>query len=143
MAKKSVLFSIHEDLVNALKGVIETKYIFLKDRPSSIDSDTPMKKFVVIDLPVSINDYVIGKKKTYLTTAGVIYLFTATTKKNTLDINATGNLVDSIVELFPINGQFCSAADPVVRMTGNDGQGFQVTTITFDLQTKWRVFDKE
>ena len=141
MAKKSVLYSIYADLVNALKSVIEAKYIFLGERPKTSDTDTPMSKFAVIDLPVSISDYVIGNRKTYLTTAGVIYLFTAATKKNTLDVNVTGAFVDNVANLFPISGETCVASNPVVRMSGGDGEGYQVTTITFDLRCRWGVFE--
>ena len=67
---KSVLFNIYGDLTSAMKTVIGAKYIFLKDRPKIEQNDTPMAKFAVIDLPVSIDDYVIGNNKTMLTTSG-------------------------------------------------------------------------
>lgn len=143
MAKKSVLFNLYNDLTEAMKTVVAAKYIFLKDRPKISNDDTPMAKFAVIDLPVSIDDFVIGNKKTYLTTAGVFYLFVQARKNGTLDSNATGDFTDNVVGLFPIKGQYCSAANPVVRMTGSDGQGFQVVTITFDLQCKWKAFEEE
>lgn len=143
MAKKTVLFSIFSDLVNALKGVVESKYIFLTNRPKVSDSAEPMKKFIVVDLPVSISDFCIGKKKRLLTTTGVFYLFAQARKNSTLDANAMSSFVDDVESLFPIIGTCCSASDPVVRMTGSDNEGFQVTTITFDLQTKWRVFEDE
>ena len=144
MAKKSVLYNLYADLLNPLKTVIEAKYIFLKDRPTTQGGEqyaAPMAKFAVIDLPVSIEDFVIGNKKTYLTTAGVFYLFVQARNNGTLDVNATGDFTDSVVDLFPIKGTYCSAANPVVRMTGSDGQGFQVVTITFDLQCKWKAFE--
>lgn len=137
MAKKSALYRIYEDLVNALKGVIETKYIFT-DRPDISDA-SPMKKFAVINLPVSISDYVIGHRKTMLTTSGVLYLFTADTKVGTLDVNLAGDFVDSVVDLFPISGKTIVAVNPTVLMRGSDKQGFQVTTISFDLRSKWGV----
>lgn len=137
MAKRSALYRIYEDLVTALKGVIETKYIFT-DRPG-ISDDSPMKKFAVIDLPVSISDYVIGHRKTMLTTSGVLYLFTAETKVGTLDVNLAGDFVDSVVDLFPISGKTIVAVNPTVLMRGSDKQGFQVTTISFDLRSKWGV----
>lgn len=141
MAKKSVLYNIYADLLNAMKIVVESKYIFLKDRPKTNDGDAPMAKFAVIDLPVSIDDYVIGNKKTMLTTSGVFYLFVQARNNGTLDVNATGDFTDGVVALFPIKGNCCSATNPIVRMTGNDGQGFQVVTITFDLITNWKAFE--
>ena len=141
MAKKSVLYNLYADLLNAMKTVVDSKYVFLKDRPNVKNGDTPMSRFAVIDLPVSIDDYVIGNKKAYLTTSGVFYLFTQARNNGTLDVNAAGDFTDDVVSLFPINGDYCSAASPVVQMRGNDGLGFQVVTITFDLQTKWRAFE--
>lgn len=138
---KSVLYNIYNDLTEAMKKVIETKYIFLKDRPNVGKDDTAMSKFVVIDLPLSIEDYVIGNKKTLLNTTGVFYLFTKARSNSTLNIESTGKFVDSVVDLFPFRGDYCSAANPIVRISGSDGLGFQVTTISFDLQTKWKAFE--
>ena len=133
---KSTLYNIYNDLVKAVKPIVGNKNVFLKDRPKTNGDEVLMSKFVVVDLPVSIDDYVIGSKKTYLTTSGVYYLFTQSRKNDTLDINATGELVDSIVDLFPISGDYVVASNPVVRMGGSDGMGFQVTTVTFDIHTK-------
>lgn len=141
MAEKSTLYNIYNDLVKAVKPIVGNKYIFLKDRPKIKEGDVPMEKFIVIDLPVSIEDYVIGNKKTYLVTAGVFYLFTQSRSNDTLDVNTMGDFVDSIVGLFPIKGDYVSASSPVVRMTGSDEHGFQVTTITFDLHSRWKAFD--
>lgn len=142
MAKKSTLYNIYADLVEAMKKIIETKYIFLQDRPSFKNGEVPMPKFAVIDLPVNIRDYVKGNRKTLLQTNGVIYAFAQSRSNNTLDVNAMGEFVDSIIDLFPISGTYCAAVNPTVHMTGSDGQGFQVTTITFDLQCRWGVFER-
>ena len=141
MAKKSVLYNLYADLLGALKTIIESKYVFLKDRPTTKDGEAPMARFAVIDLPLSIEDFVIGNKKTLLNTAGVFYLFVQARNNGTLDVNATGDFTDEVVGLFPIKGKYCTAANPTVRMTGKDGQGFQVVTVTFDLQTKWKAFE--
>ena len=142
MAKKSTLYYIYNDLVEAMNPIVGDKNIFLKNRPKIADGDVPMKKFIVIDLPISIRDYVIGNRKTYLTTRGVFYLFTQARKNDTLDINAMGDLVDGVVDLFPISGDYVVATNPVVQMTGSDKAGFQVTTVTFDLRSKWGAFEK-
>ena len=133
---KSTLYNMYNDLVKAVKPIVGNKYIFLKDRPKMKEGESPMEKFIVVDLPVSIEDYVVGKKKEYLVTSGVFYLFTQARKNETLDIGATGDFVDSIVDLFPISGDYIAACNPTVRMTGSDGMGFQVTTISFDIHTK-------
>lgn len=133
---KSTLYNIYNDLVKAVKPIVGSKYVFLKDRPKTKEGEVPMEKFVVVDLPVSIDDYVIGGKKTYLTTSGVFYLFTQARSNDTLDVNVMGDLVDNVVNLFPIKGDYVVASNPVVRMTGSDGMGFQVSTISFDLHSR-------
>lgn len=137
---KSVLANIYTDLVTMMKNVIESKYLFLKNRPKISDGSAPMSKFAVIDLPIAIEDITKGKKKRMLTTTGVFYLFTQARSNSTLDVNATGDFTDDVIDLFPYKGNCCSVSDPVVRMEGNDENGFQVVIISFDLQTKWEVF---
>lgn len=138
---KSTLYNIYSDLVEAVNPIVGIKYVFLKDRPNIKEGDKPMSRFVVIDLPITINDAVIGGKKTMLQTTGVFYAFTQSRSNNTLNVNETGELVDSLIGLFPISGQYVVASNPQVMMRGSDGQGFQVTTITFDLRSRWRAFD--
>lgn len=137
---KSTLYNIYADLVNAVKPIVGVKYVFLKDRPNIKEDEVPMSKFVVIDLPTTITDAVIGNNKTLLNTSGVFYAFVQARSNATLDVNAMGELVDSIVNLFPIDAKHVVATNPRVMMRGSDGQGFQVTTITFDLRCKWRTF---
>ncbi len=143
MAKKSTLRCIFEDLVTALSTIIPKKYIFLQDRPNVKSGDAPMEKFCVISLPVSIDDYVVGNKKTLLKTSGVIYLFTQARNNNTLDLNATGDLADSIESLFPIKGAYCVASHPTLTLNGADEYGYQVAIYTFNLRCRWKAFNKE
>lgn len=140
---KSTLYNIYADLVHAVTPIVGEKFVFLKDRPNVKRTDMPMSRFVVIDLPITINDAVIGNDKTLLQTSGVIYAFALSKSNNTLDVNATGELVDAIHALFPISGDYAVATNPRVLMRGSDGDGFQVTTITFDLRCRWGVFDKK
>ena len=143
MAQKSTIYNMYNDLVSAVKTIVSNKYIFLKDRPTNVNAESPMEKFVVIDLPVTISDYVAGNRKTYLTTSGVMYLFVQARSNSTLDVNSMGDFVDSIVDLFPINGKYVTATKPVVRMSGNDGFGFQVAVVYFDLRSKWGALSKK
>lgn len=143
MAQKSTIYNMYNDLVTAVRNVIEKKYIFLKDRPTNVNEESPMEKFVVIDLPVTISDYVIGNRKTYLTTSGVMYLFVQARSNSSLDVNSMGDFVDSIVDLFPIKGKYVTAVKPVVRLSGSDGHGFQVAVVYFDLRSKWGALSKK
>lgn len=139
MAQKNVIKSIYTDLVVGLSGVIETKYIYLGGRPDSIQKDSKIDRFVAIELPVSIEDIAHGNRKFVLNTSGIFYIFAKSKKDTTLDINTT-NIVDDVVNLFPIVGDVCSISNPSVLLRGSDGFGYQVTTITFDIQTKPNVF---
>lgn len=140
---KSVLYNIYSDLVTAVNPVVGAKYVFLKDRPNVKDDETPMAKFVVIDIPTTIRDYVIGESKTMLQASGILHVFVSARSNNTLNLNAMGDLVDSLVELFPIKGNYAVATNPRVLMRGADGEGFQVTTITFDLRCRWGAFNSK
>lgn len=138
---KSTLYNIFSDLVNAVKTIVDPKYVFLKDRPNIGNGDTPMPYFVVIDIPSTIRDTVIGKDKTMLSASGILYIFVQSRSNNTLNVNSTGDLVDSFYDVFPISGEYAVATNPRVVMRGSDGQGYQVTTISFDLRCRWRAFD--
>lgn len=140
MAGVSTLTCVFDDLVGALSSVIDKRFIFLNDRPDVNEGDTPMKKFCVINLPISINDYVIGGEKTMMNTAGIMYLFVKSRKNNTLDVNSTGDFVDSVEKLFPIKGKYVVGTSPVVQLKGSDGNGYQVVSISFFLRSRWKVF---
>lgn len=132
---KTMLYNIYNDLVEAVKPIVGGKCVFLKDRPKFKPGTSPMEKFVVVDLPASIGDYVVGSDN-YFTTSGVFYLFTQSRSNETLDVNVMSDLVDVIFSLFPISGLYVVASNPEVRLTGSDGNGFQVSTVTFDLHTR-------
>lgn len=140
---KSTLYNIFADLVNAVSPIVNSKYIFLKDRPNIGESGTPMSQFVVVDIPTTIRDYVIGESKTLLQMNGILYVFVQARSNNTLNVNAVGDLVDSLVDIFPVKGTYVVATNPRVMMTGADGQGYQVTTIAFDLRCRWGAFSKK
>lgn len=141
MAKKSTLRCIFGDLVEGLSSAFPKNRIFLQTRPNVKQGDTPMEKFCVISLPVSINDYVVGNEKTLLNTAGVIYLFTQARSNNTLNLNAS-DLADDVEKLFPIKGTYCVASNPSLRLNGADEYGYQVATYTFDLRCRWNAFNQ-
>lgn len=143
MATKSPITRIYTDLVKALSGVVESKYIFLGRPNTSMNSDCPMTKFAVVELPVRIRDYAIGQKKWMLVTQGVFFLFTKGKSNNTLNVNAASDFVDEVTSLFPIVGDVCSATNPVVLLDGSDEYGYQVTSISFDLITKVNVFSND
>lgn len=140
MAAKTPMTLIYTDIVTALSQAIESKYIFLGRPDISKNVDSPMNKFMVVELPISIKDIAFGNKKFVLTTTGVLYLFTKGKRDNTMNLNATSDFISDVESLFPYNGLVCSISEPTVRLRGADEYGYQVTSITFALQTKANVF---
>lgn len=143
MSQANVISSIYTDLGKALMAVIESKYMYFGGRPDNIKADTKIDKFIVIELPVSIEDIAAGRKKFVLNTTGVFYLFNKAKSDMTLNLTTTSQLIADVEALFPIVGDYCKATNPKVLMRGADGYGYQVTTITFDLMTKANVFNQE
>ena len=137
---KEPLKLIYADLVNAVATVAERKNIYIGGRPNVINEESVVSSYVVIDLPASVEDIAFGNRRFVLDTAGVIYLFVKGKKDRTLNINATSSLVEKVTGLFPIVGDVCGAANPKVLMRGSDEYGYQVVSITFDLQTKPNAF---
>ena len=141
MATQGMIKGIYTDLTNALKSVIESKYIFLGARPTStMNSSETMSKFIVVELPARFRDVAIGRKKFVMQTQGIMYLFTKAKSNATLNLNAASDFTDSVENLFPIIGECCSASEPQVLMDGADEYGYQIVTITFDIQTNVLAF---
>jgi len=129
----STAAKIYGDLVSAMNTVLDKKLIFL-GRPDTISSE--MTKFATIEIPATITDVAYGKNKLMLNTTGLITLFVKSKSNGTLNVNAMSDLVDCVIDLFPINGQYCAAARPTPFMKGDDGQGFNYTEIAFHIHTK-------
>jgi len=140
MAAKNPIAAIYTDLVTALSGIIDPKYIFPGGRPKSADSSSTMNKFIAVELPVGIEDIAAGNKRFVLNTTGVLYLFIKSKANGTLNVNSTSDFIDSVERLFPIRGEYCGASSPTVLMNGVDEYGYQFITITFKLQTKANIF---
>ena len=136
MAEKTTRAKMFDDLTNALKGVIESKYIFLGNRPKIDKDNVTMDKFAVIEMPTRVIDVAIGKRKFLLETTGVFYLFTKSKSNNTLNVNAASDYEEAVIELFPISGSYIAAVNPVTIMNTVDEYGYQVTSIMFEIHTK-------
>lgn len=137
MAEKSTIAKMYDDLVNAFDGIVEKKYIFVGGRPDIKEADLEtMKKYVVIELPVGIEDMVVGNYKFHLTTTGVFYLISAAKKNRTFNVNALSDFTEEVTDRFPIRGEYIVATNPTVLMRGMDEFGYQIVTITFDLYNK-------
>lgn len=134
MAEKSTIAKMYDDLVNALDGVVERKFIFPGGRPDIKEADLEqMKKYIVIELPVQISDMAVGNKKFHLTTTGVFYLLSVAKKNKTFNVNMLSDFTEEVTDTFPIRGSYITATNPVVLMNGMDEFGYQVVTVTFDI----------
>jgi hypothetical protein len=134
---KSTIARMYDDLVNAVDGIVERKYIFTGGRPDIKEADIDtMKKYIVIEIPVNIEDIAVGNHKFHLTTSGVFYLISKAKKNRTYNINALSDFVDEVTDLFPVKGEFIAAVNPIVLATGMDEYGYQIATVTFDIHTK-------
>ena len=137
MAEKTTIFKMYDDLKNAVKSVVELKYIFYGQRPDFKQADLDaLDKFIVIELPVGIDDYAAGNNRFHLTTQGVFYLFSKSRENKTFKIESLSNYTEQIAELFPIKGEYIAATNPNIIIRGTDEYGFQIVTITFNVHTK-------
>lgn len=137
MAGKSTIAKMYNDLVNAIGGIVERKFIFVGGRPDIKEADLEkMKKYVVVELPVSIEDAAVGNHKFHLTTTGVFYLISEAKKNRTFNINGLSDFSEAVTDLFPIRGEYIVASNPSVIIQGMDEFGYQIVTVSFDVHNK-------
>jgi hypothetical protein len=137
MAKKSTIAKMYDDLINAFDGIVERKLIFPGGRPDIKEPDLEkMPKYIVVELPVNIEDYAAGNHKFHLTTTGVVYLFSKAKKNRTFNVNSLSDFTDEVTDRFPISGEYIAATNPTVLMSGTDEFGYQLVTVSFDVHTK-------
>lgn len=126
-----------DDLVNAMDGIVERKFIFPGGRPDIKEADLEkMKKYIVIELPLGIEDTVVGNHKFHLTTTGVFYLISEAKKNRTFNVNAISDFTEEVTDKFPISGKYIAATNPSVLMSGVDEFGYQIVTVSFDVHNK-------
>ena len=128
---------MYDDLVSALDGIVERKYIFIGGRPDIKEAELEtMTKYIIIELPVSIEDMAAGNHKFHLTTTGVLYLLSKAKKNRTFNVNALSDFTEEVTDRFPICGEYIAATNPTVLMSGTDEYGYQLVTVTFDIHNK-------
>lgn len=137
MAEKSTIAKMYDDLVNAFDGIVERKYIFPGGRPDIKEAALEkMTKYIVVELPVSIEDYAVGNHKFHLNTTGVLYLISQAKKNKTFNVNALSDFTEAVTDKFPIRGEYIAATNPTVLMSGMDEYGYQIVTVTFDIHNR-------
>ena len=129
MATTDMIYRIHNDLVSALRPL--GKKVFL-DRPKTLASE--QHDFIVARVATGIHAMVKGGINVYTDCYGTFTVYCKAKSDGTLNIGAQSALVQQVVDLFPIVGEFISAASPVILMQGEDGYGFHATQITFRIR---------
>jgi hypothetical protein len=127
---------IYTDIIDKVKTVVDSKYIFLETRPDNISNQSAMSKFVVVSLPTAIRDVAAGNHKLLLNTRGLLSLFVRSKSNNTLNVHASSSFEDAVMSLFPISGDKYASVNPVPMMRGSDKNGFHVTEISFEIHSK-------
>lgn len=132
--KKPLMELIYDDLVNAVSGIAQKTYL---DRPKI--SSEELTSFIVVELPTEIHGIVKGSFDFSAKCFGLFSVFCKSKKDGTPNIKAQNGLSQSVLDKFPINGKYITATDPAELMKGSDGNGYQVTEISFRLRTKFNA----
>ena len=130
MANDTFLYKIFNDLVGAAEKTGKPVYL---ERPKSLKSE--VAQFVVVSLPAQIYGMVKGGLGFRSGSNGLFSVYCKAKTDGTMNVNAQSNLVQQVLDLFPVVGETVEASNPAILMQGNDGYGYQVTQITFKLRT--------
>lgn len=121
-----------------VKGTV-SDHVFLQDRPSSVE--VSMDDFVVVSLPVQINETEIGQDDEYghyWTTARFeIFIRDKATASNpnAVSINAVNEKVKILKRLFPAKKNGILIQKPKILIpSSSDGEGFHYTIIQARLE---------
>lgn len=129
--------SIIKNILTSLTKAAQTtgvQHIYLPNRP--MKADESIKNFVVIDLPLRIHREVKGNDDFLVTTSGTYTIGVRSKSDNTMNLNATTDLLQQFLELFPINDEYITATNPEIILRGGDDTNFQKVSIMFDIRTK-------
>lgn len=132
---KPLVWHIFNEIVSEIKSVGGIENVYITNRPKEVNDK--MKAFAVVSLPTEIRRTIIGNEDTELRMIGVIHVFTKSKTDNTPNIVSQTSIAQSVMDLFPINGEHIVASLPSILIDGDDGNGFQITSITFKIRTKF------
>lgn len=128
----SFLYYIYDDLTKAVTGICDK--VSLERRPKTEGQE--LKSFIVIKIPTKVRNLIAGGLKRMPYCYGTITVFCKAKKDGTLNPGTHTDLVDQVVDKFPINGTHIAATRPQIQMDGEDGFGYQVTLISFTIRGK-------
>jgi len=125
------LYYMYDDLVKAIKEI--GPKVFLgrpKECPSELDT------FIVVDIPTRMRNLWAGNFDRMPFCYGTYTVFCKAKKDCTLNVGVQTDLVQKVLDKFPLSGEHIAATRPNVLMDGEDGYGYQATVITFTIRGK-------
>lgn len=130
--KKPLIYLIYDDIINAvqLTGI----RVFAGRRPKMVDES--LTHFATVNIETALRGTIKGPIDVRSQCYGTVSVFCKAKEDGTLNLKMHTSLVQMVQDLFPINGSHMTASRPGVLMDGEDGYGFQVTTISFLVKTK-------
>lgn len=131
MTGRPLIYLVYNDLVEAVDGIGKRTFL---DRPKLTSEE--LANFIVVDIPTEMRGRMKGDSDVTSDCYGTYTVFCKAKTDRTLNIVSQSDLVQKVLDLFPINGKHVTATKPSVLMQGEDGYGYQVTQITFRLRTK-------
>lgn len=131
MTGRPLIYLVYSDLVEAVDGIGKKTFL---DRPKLTSEE--LANFIVVDIPTEMRGRMKGDLDVTSDCYGAYTVFCKAKTDRTLNIGSQSDLVQKVLDLFPINGKHVTATRPAVLMQGEDGYGYQVTQITFRLRTK-------
>lgn len=134
MANNSLLYIIHNDIVKAVTGIGKKTYL---GRPKLTDGE--LTNFVVVEPFTSLLGNIAGDEDVAVSCYGTLSVYCKAKSDGTLNINSQTDLTQKIMDLFPINTSHISATKPRILMRGDDGNGYQITQVTYKLRTKYNA----
>jgi hypothetical protein len=130
--KKTLIYLIYNDLSNAVKGIGKKTFF---GRPEPVGSD--VANFIAIEIPTEIRSRIAGSFDMSVDCYATFDVYCKAKTDRTLNIGTQTDLVQKVLDVFPINGKCVTAANPTILMQGYDETGYQVTKISFKLRTKF------
>lgn len=128
---KSFLYGIYEDLTGAVEGLSSGVFLGRPDKTSS-----EMSSFIVVEIPTRIRNIIAGRVDLMAHCYATYTVYCKAKKDHTMKVGAQTDLVQAVIDRFPINGKYIAATRPQILMEGEDGYGYQATKITFSIRTK-------
>ena len=117
-------------LTEKIGGLKQTVYFL--NRPKTVAES--VKSFLVVSLPTQWHNTVHGDDGFRDEMTGILHIFYKCKNDGTPNIDGQTALVKSVVDLFPIKGDGAECVRPRQLVNGDDGYGYQVTSVMFDIR---------